>query len=1211
MHESTFQYAGAQMAQVMVPSTTNVTNTLSPVSQTSTSGLSKSQIDLSWPTTPISTITPSPQPPKPAGAGTREMVVSGITLTLKTAKTLLALAPIPNLDLVPTALLNLVELYKAVKDNDDRLAELGESIEALSKRVLVPISTLASHDASEDLINQINQLIEKLDGELQILHRIESQSGLSKTLGNAGVTNSIQRIKSFVDQAIRDFNVRAALQRLPVAQADFLSVPKDACTESTRMDIRKEIMSDLSDPSGRYVWLRGSAGLGKTAIAKSIAEQLNEDKRLAASFFFDKSGRTRNTGSSEYFITTLAFQLAEFYPPYRQALFRCLESRKSIISRPADERQLQDLILTPLESIVDSTSTMVSFPPSVIVLDGLDECGEPVDLEFLMVMVIALSKLPPTIRILVSCRPEREVIDAWSEHLESGVYVTHDVDKIPEASTHADILEHVQQSLKKLPSRHSVEWPPPPYDMALFAERCRGHFEIAHIRLRILQRSRGLSSEQAFKRLLQETDSRVLGVDAEYLRILRRAYPPPFSPDGLERSEMNLRTEVRQRYRTVVGTLLGLRDGRRLSSAGLALLLKMKKTEVEEVLGPISSIINVPDSLWEPITFFHATCPEFLRSSPLDTSEEMDKVFFFASNEENMLGARCLELLVRDLRPGRLLNAERYMDDPGDKTGMFFPLEYASDNWDAHLAQLPGSELPLDLLEQFMARHFLAWLELMLLFQLTGETESRKIGLIMAPISKRLASLDILLSREEFDANKWMRDVCACAVPRFPDEKDAETYSLSFIPSFFTELSGSIRKLGQNIEPFSLFKISLPHVDRGEAGPKAAYAHRTALSIQGHIVAMSFLDGRFDVVDSYTGESTWDLEPTLFWKSHPLPPLVWLEFVQDDSLVLGEDRSGRVWLIGRAGVLDATDPLPSPGSQAVAAISLDGRSAIRTSCQPDGGPWEQQMILLSVSGGRIFSQPLACPPTSKKSDRRIVVPRSLGFSPDGKHVGGFDDTTAHIWSAMTGGYLEMHTVTRGDFWTLNRWVDRQGIASLESLSFYPSPRPLDISSRSGQIDSIPCKSDDIVRTEIFDVAATTSSLFAVSGSGTGPLLSHVDAGGHIYCVKLVQALFHPHERLQMSIHPDRVLIGGGQNVRVVGERGGKEGCAPADLPEVFLPPILCLVADLDLVKFAAIQHPRPGHTVESCVNLDVTTVIFDSTPSVHTETVEMEAGSDS
>ncbi|KAF7976843.1 hypothetical protein HWV62_5544 [Athelia sp. TMB] len=1128
-------------------SKTDAPGILSPIPQASACSSDKSQINLAGFTTPI---TPPAQPPVPIGGTKKEMIVSGFTVSLKTAKALLALAPIPNLDLVPTALLSLIELYAAVKENDSKLAELVESIEVFSKRVLVPISTLTRHDASEELIDRVNQLIEKLEAESQNLHRIESQSGISKTLGTSGIASSIQRIKSLVDQAIHDFNfsstikicidthvlrVDAALQKLPVAQADFLSVPKDACTGSTRMDIRKEIMSDLSDPSGRYVWLRGSAGLGKTAIAKSIAEQLNEDKRLAASFFFDKSGRTQNTGSSKYFITTLAFQLAEFYPPYRQALFRCLECQKAILSRPVDERQLQDLILTPLGSITDSTSTTVSFPSSVIVLDGLDECGEPVDLESLMIIVNALAKLPPSIKILVSCRPEREVIDAWSELHVVGKVATHDVDKIPEASTHADILEHIQQSLKNIPPRHSVQWPPLLPDTMLFAERCRGHFEVAHIRLRILQTLRGVSPEEAFQGLLQETDMRVCGVDEEYQRILRRAYPPPVSEDGrpLEPYQKKVRMDVRQRYRTVVGALLGLKDYQ-LSSAGLSLLVKMKKTDVENVLGPISSIINVPDSLWEPITFFHATCPEFLRGFPLETSKETDKVFFFPNGECHHLDVHCLQLLMHNLRPGRLLHMEVYDGkDGGVKGRIVHPLEYASQNWVAHVDQLPDSDIPHELLERFMVDHFLAWLEFLLLDHLLFHTGDRIIAETQV-VQNRLASM-------------------------------------------YTKINARLRAIGETIEPFSLFKISLPHVDsRGEAGPTDAYAHRSALSTQGHIFAMSFLDGRVDVFDSYTGESIWHLGPALSWESGTLSPLVWLQFVQGDSKILGEEETGRIWLIDRTGVLDVTDPLPSPGPQAVAAVSPDGLYAVRTSCQPGGLPWEQQMTLLDVLGGRISSRYLVCPPLSRESEGRILVPRSLGFSPDGACVGAFDGATVHIWSATTADYMECHAIGE-KFWALNRLIDRQNFELASNLDLHPAPGPPATTPTLGPLTRITSENDEVT---LVSSAQTAGSLFIVQS------LKEVLKVSNHECPPILCVFVHPHERLQTSNYPNRNLLGGGQNIRLVKQDGKGTAYAPAILPEIFLPPIMHSGCS-DLVGYCAARcDPRFGQNLESSVYMN-------------------------
>ena len=107
-----------------------------------------------------------------------------------------------------------------------------------------------------------------------------------------------------------------ALSKLPVADAEYISVTKSQCFETTRTGIRGFITELFDHHNGRFIWLRGSPGTGKTAIAKSIAYSLARDKRLAGSFFWDKTGSRANTNTIELFPSTLASQLATFSRDY-------------------------------------------------------------------------------------------------------------------------------------------------------------------------------------------------------------------------------------------------------------------------------------------------------------------------------------------------------------------------------------------------------------------------------------------------------------------------------------------------------------------------------------------------------------------------------------------------------------------------------------------------------------------------------------------------------------------------------------------------------------------------------------------------------------------------------------------------------------------------------------------------------------------------------
>ncbi|PKK49548.1 hypothetical protein CI102_6105 [Trichoderma harzianum] len=153
----------------------------------------------------------------------------------------------------------------------------------------------------------------------------------------------------------------------------------------------------------RIYWLRGMAGTGKTTISMTIAREYYRKGRLGASFFFSRS--SGDLSSTRKFVATIANELAELSPAYREHLQNALDSSPTITSRSLYD-QWEKLILDPLRS----TSLEDDVQPMVIVIDALDECDSEYDQGVLiqcLAELSALEKIP--FRIFITSRPENTI----------------------------------------------------------------------------------------------------------------------------------------------------------------------------------------------------------------------------------------------------------------------------------------------------------------------------------------------------------------------------------------------------------------------------------------------------------------------------------------------------------------------------------------------------------------------------------------------------------------------------------------------------------------------------------------------------------------------------------------------------------------------------------------------------------------------------------
>lgn len=196
------------------------------------------------------------------------------------------------------------------------------------------------------------------------------------------------------------------------------------CLEDTRTDILHNVMEWAKDGSELLYWLSGMAGTGKSTISRTIAKQLQERNKLAASFFFSRNAG--ELGHSRRLITTLAAQMAR--NPNMLGLgkhmAKVIEENPDITSRSLAD-QWNFLVLKPLGILNkhvegDNSSSPATSPRiMVMVLDALDECdsdtgrGKDEELSNIIRVLSGTAAVPNgkiELRIFITSRPENAIV---------------------------------------------------------------------------------------------------------------------------------------------------------------------------------------------------------------------------------------------------------------------------------------------------------------------------------------------------------------------------------------------------------------------------------------------------------------------------------------------------------------------------------------------------------------------------------------------------------------------------------------------------------------------------------------------------------------------------------------------------------------------------------------------------------------------------------
>ncbi|KAK1217368.1 hypothetical protein PQX77_019967 [Marasmius sp. AFHP31] len=238
-----------------------------------------------------------------------------------------------------------------------------------------------------------------------------------------------------------------------------------------------------------FCWLTGAAGVGKTAIAMSVATDFEKEGALVSSFFF-RSDPKRNNPQALWL--TIAHGLISTVPFMRRPIEQRISKDPKILEARLED-QFRELVLNPVLGPSSWQTSLWAFllqilclmlssvmlldvvwglmvtlipdelvqVPDIVIIDGLDECSDEVTQKRILNIIRDAVQQSPhfPLRFLICSRPEawiKEAFDAERFRTLSKVIL---VDKAFE-----DIIRYCHHHFREIvedPKYSQVQFPNP------------------------------------------------------------------------------------------------------------------------------------------------------------------------------------------------------------------------------------------------------------------------------------------------------------------------------------------------------------------------------------------------------------------------------------------------------------------------------------------------------------------------------------------------------------------------------------------------------------------------------------------------------------------------------------------------------------------------------------------------------------------------------
>lgn len=226
---------------------------------------------------------------------------------------------------------------------------------------------------------------------------------------------------------------------------------------------------------------------------------------------------------------------------------------------------------------------------------------------------------------------------------------------------------------------------------------------------RFLQDGRLGGPRDQLASILEHQDSQKSNLDATYLPVLDRLLA------GLPESK---KREVAKRFKQVVGSIVILASP--LSSSSLGQLLRVSHDAIDDHLAHFHSVLSIPPDPDTPVRLLHLSFREFLIDPEKGKEHERYPFWVDERQTHEQLAAQYLRLLStgntlkRDICDLRQLGTSR-ADIKQQTIDASLPpeVQYACQYWVYHWKESEHKIQDGDLVDCFLTRHLLHWLEVL------------------------------------------------------------------------------------------------------------------------------------------------------------------------------------------------------------------------------------------------------------------------------------------------------------------------------------------------------------------------------------------------------------------------------------------------------------------------------------------------------------------